>query len=105
MCTSISSILSHTSSGRNNIATSSEEEKYNGDSEAKQFNHSMPLLSQHTVHQLVPGSVAAQCDYPLANTKRNMEFHTLFRSVPELDSLIEVYICALQKEILLQGHI
>ncbi|KAI9493531.1 GRAM domain-containing protein [Zychaea mexicana] len=65
----------------------------------------MPLLSQHTVQQLVPGSIAAECDYPLASAKRNVEFHTLFRSVPELDPLIEFYKCALHKEILLQGHI
>ncbi|KAL0084609.1 GRAM domain-containing protein [Phycomyces blakesleeanus] len=37
--------------------------------------------------------------------KRNAEFHALFRSVPEKDSLIEDYGCALQKEILLQGRI
>ncbi|KAG2218174.1 hypothetical protein INT45_006226 [Circinella minor] len=120
--TSISSLLSHTSSRQNSLSSlsqeeeeeeesdedsnhSEEEEEDSDDNETKQYNHSMPLLSQHTVHQLVPGSVAAQCDYPLANTKRNMEFHTLFRSVPELDPLIEVYKCALQKEILLQGHI
>ncbi|KAI8376028.1 uncharacterized protein BYT42DRAFT_614815 [Radiomyces spectabilis] len=44
-------------------------------------------------------------DYPLANDKRNDDFHALFRSVPDNDALIEDYKCALQKEILLQGHI
>ncbi|KAG1408331.1 hypothetical protein G6F60_001525 [Rhizopus arrhizus] len=43
--------------------------------------------------------------YDLANVKRNQDFHALFRSVPEDDSLIEDYGCALQKEILLQGRI
>ncbi|OBZ88091.1 putative membrane protein C20F10.07 [Choanephora cucurbitarum] len=41
----------------------------------------------------------------LANAKRNQDFHALFRSVPEDDSLIEDFGCALQKEILLQGRI
>ncbi|KAG1171989.1 hypothetical protein CU097_006074 [Rhizopus azygosporus] len=43
--------------------------------------------------------------YDLASVKRNQDFHSLFRSVPEDDSLIEDYGCALQKEILLQGRI
>ncbi|CAO3694371.1 unnamed protein product [Rhizopus stolonifer] len=43
--------------------------------------------------------------YDLASSKRNQDFHALFRSVPEEDSLIEDYGCALQKEILLQGRI
>ncbi|KAI8147299.1 hypothetical protein BJV82DRAFT_595022 [Fennellomyces sp. T-0311] len=71
----------------------------------KKMHKSMPLLSHQTFQQLVPGCVAGQCDYPLASAKRNHDFHLLFRSVPELDPLIEVYKCALQKEILLQGHI
>ncbi|KAI9312932.1 GRAM domain-containing protein [Dichotomocladium elegans] len=41
----------------------------------------------------------------LANTKRNHDFHALFRSVPEDDPLIEDFGCALQKEILLQGRV
>ncbi|KAI9484710.1 hypothetical protein BDB00DRAFT_853952 [Zychaea mexicana] len=40
----------------------------------------------------------------MASTKRNIEFHTLFRSVPETDHLIDDYGCALQKEILTQGR-
>ncbi|KAI9307573.1 hypothetical protein BJ944DRAFT_261691 [Cunninghamella echinulata] len=41
----------------------------------------------------------------LASEKRNKEFHTLFKSIPEEDHLIEDYGCALQKDILLQGRI
>ncbi|KAI9267929.1 GRAM domain-containing protein [Phascolomyces articulosus] len=106
---SISSSLSSSEEDSDSDNSSSDDDE--NDNEKKkhgsppQQHRSMPLLSQRTVHQLVPGSVAAQCDYPLASAKRNMEFHTLFRSVPELDPLIEVYKCALQKEILLQGHI
>ncbi|KAH8554150.1 GRAM domain-containing protein [Umbelopsis sp. PMI_123] len=51
------------------------------------------------------GSVATACGLEVANAKRNAEFHTLFRSVPEDDMLIEDYGCALQKEILVQGRI
>jgi GRAM domain len=78
------------------------------------------------------GSVATVCGLEIANAKRNAEFHTLFRSVPEDDMLIEGkekdfvrrqcplpifnflktnlslcidYGCALQKEILVQGRI
>ncbi|KAI9288884.1 hypothetical protein BC943DRAFT_315496 [Umbelopsis sp. AD052] len=51
------------------------------------------------------GSVATICGLEIANAKRNAEFHTLFRSVPEDDMLIEDYGCALQKEILVQGRI
>ncbi|SAL95477.1 hypothetical protein [Absidia glauca] len=37
--------------------------------------------------------------------KRNHEFHTLFKSIPEDDNLVEDYGCALQKEILVQGRL
>ncbi|CAO0802577.1 unnamed protein product [Mucor circinelloides] len=52
-----------------------------------------------------PGSFATACDFRLANDKRNEEFHALFKSVQEKDMLIQDYKCALQKEILLQGHL
>ncbi|EPS42465.1 hypothetical protein H072_3632 [Dactylellina haptotyla CBS 200.50] len=42
--------------------------------------------------------------FAAANHKRNKDFHTLFKSVPLDDNLIEDYGCALQKEILLQGR-
>ncbi|KAI8640186.1 hypothetical protein BD408DRAFT_420268 [Parasitella parasitica] len=51
-----------------------------------------------------PGSFAIACDFRLANEKRNDEFHALFKSVQEQDMLIQDYKCALQKDILLQGH-
>ncbi|KAI9033981.1 GRAM domain-containing protein [Phycomyces nitens] len=53
---------------------------------------------------MTAGSVASTCGVDLANSKRNADFHALFRSVPEQDMLIEDYGCALQKEILLQGR-
>ncbi|KAL0140368.1 hypothetical protein V8B55DRAFT_1506626 [Mucor lusitanicus] len=41
----------------------------------------------------------------LRNDKRNNDFHSLFRSVPDQERLIDDYGCALQKEILLQGRV
>ncbi|KAI7902009.1 GRAM domain-containing protein [Cokeromyces recurvatus] len=52
-----------------------------------------------------PGGFATACDFRSANEKKNGEFHSLFKSVPEKDLLIEDYKCALQKDILLQGHL
>lgn len=43
--------------------------------------------------------------FAVANSKRNRDFHTLFKSVPEDDYLIEDYSAALQREILLQGRL
>lgn len=43
--------------------------------------------------------------FAVASSKRNKDFHQLFRSVPEDDYLIEDYSAALQKEILLQGRL
>ncbi|KAG0181617.1 hypothetical protein DFQ29_007721 [Apophysomyces sp. BC1021] len=37
-----------------------------------------------------PGSIASRCEYAVANTKRNEDFHALFRSVPDYDMLIQV---------------
>lgn len=41
----------------------------------------------------------------LVGTKRNKDFHQLFRSVPEDDTLVEDYSAALQRDILLQGRL
>ncbi|KAI5305999.1 hypothetical protein KEM56_002602 [Ascosphaera pollenicola] len=43
--------------------------------------------------------------FAVASKKRNKDFHSLFRSVPEDDYLIEDYSCALQREIILAGRI
>ncbi|KAI8884506.1 hypothetical protein K501DRAFT_247618 [Backusella circina FSU 941] len=48
----------------------------------------------------VNGSVSSS-----VNSKKNNDFHSLFKSVPEEDTLVEDYGCALQKDILLQGRI
>ncbi|KAL2266959.1 hypothetical protein VTJ83DRAFT_4236 [Remersonia thermophila] len=43
--------------------------------------------------------------FAVANKKRNRDFHTLFKSVPDDDYLIEDYSCALQREILAHGRL
>ncbi|KAB8772358.1 hypothetical protein FH972_026648 [Carpinus fangiana] len=42
--------------------------------------------------------------FAVASGKRNKDFHTLFKSVPEDDYLIEDYSAALQRDILLHGR-
>ncbi|BGP30772.1 hypothetical protein JCM10296v2_002529 [Rhodotorula toruloides] len=43
--------------------------------------------------------------YAVASSKRNADFHALFKHIPEDDYLIEDYGCALQREILIQGRL
>ncbi|KAB8208173.1 hypothetical protein BDV34DRAFT_58746 [Aspergillus parasiticus] len=40
-----------------------------------------------------------------ANTKRNVDFHRLFRNIPDKDMLAEDYGCALQREIIRAGRV
>ncbi|KAF9434525.1 hypothetical protein BGZ76_007867 [Entomortierella beljakovae] len=47
----------------------------------------------------------ANISFVYANEKRFSDFHSLFRSVPDDEKLIEDYGCALQKEILVQGRL
>ncbi|GAA5975614.1 hypothetical protein JCM5350_002669 [Sporobolomyces pararoseus] len=43
--------------------------------------------------------------YAVASSKRNADFHALFKNISEEDYLIEDYGCALQREILIQGRL
>ncbi|OAV87383.1 hypothetical protein PTTG_29450 [Puccinia triticina 1-1 BBBD Race 1] len=43
--------------------------------------------------------------YAVASRKRNVDFHAVFKSIPEDDYLIEDYGCALQRDILVQGRL
>ncbi len=43
--------------------------------------------------------------FAVATKKRNRDFHSLFKSVPDDDYLIEDYSCALQREILAHGRL
>jgi hypothetical protein len=52
-----------------------------------------------------PGLAHRQTGFAVASSKRNRDFHQLFRSVPEDDYLIEDYSAALQRDILLHGRL
>ncbi|GAA5915834.1 uncharacterized protein JCM6883_006303 [Sporobolomyces salmoneus] len=43
--------------------------------------------------------------YAVASSKRNSDFHALFKNIEDDDYLIEDYGCALQREILIQGRL
>ncbi|UKZ73639.1 hypothetical protein TrVFT333_001289 [Trichoderma virens FT-333] len=43
--------------------------------------------------------------FAITSKKRNRDFHTFFKSVPDDDYLIEDYSCALQREILAHGRL
>ncbi|KAK4048573.1 hypothetical protein OIO90_005743 [Microbotryomycetes sp. JL221] len=43
--------------------------------------------------------------YAVASSKRNADFHSIFKGIPDDDYLIEDYGCALQREILIQGRL
>lgn len=51
------------------------------------------------------GPVHRLTGFAVASSKRNKDFHQLFRSVPEDDYLIEDYSAALQRDILLHGRL
>ncbi|KAK6077490.1 GRAM domain-containing protein [Seiridium cupressi] len=56
-------------------------------------------------HPNAAGSVPKLTGFAVASKKRNRDFHTLFKSVPDDDYLIEDYSCALQREILAHGRL
>ncbi|KAG5924351.1 hypothetical protein E4U42_004660 [Claviceps africana] len=51
------------------------------------------------------GSVPKLTGFAIASKKRNRDFHSLFKSVPDDDYLIEDYSCAIQREILAHGRL
>ncbi|OAC98371.1 hypothetical protein MUCCIDRAFT_167461 [Mucor lusitanicus CBS 277.49] len=65
-----------------------------------------PVLSTD-IAKLDVGNEQQQPIIPVvyADEKRNQYFHTLFRSVPEENRLIEEYNCAMYKDILVQGKL
>ncbi|KAI4603245.1 hypothetical protein KJ359_006038 [Pestalotiopsis sp. 9143b] len=56
-------------------------------------------------HPNAAGSVPKLTGFAVASKRRNRDFHTLFKSVPDDDYLIEDYSCALQREILAHGRL
>ncbi|KAL1888343.1 hypothetical protein Sste5346_009623 [Sporothrix stenoceras] len=61
-------------------------------------NHSLA----HPAHA---GSTPKLTGFAVASKKRNRDFHSFFKSVPDDDYLIEDYSCALQREILAHGRL
>ncbi|KAG0005536.1 hypothetical protein BGZ80_003714 [Entomortierella chlamydospora] len=61
--------------------------------------------SSHDDSRLYDDDFGANISFVFANEKRFSDFHSLFRSVPDDEKLIEDYGCALQKEILVQGRL
>ncbi|CAK7265851.1 hypothetical protein SEPCBS119000_001729 [Sporothrix epigloea] len=51
------------------------------------------------------GSTPKLTGFAVASKKRNRDFHSFFKSVPDDDYLIEDYSCALQREILAHGRL
>ncbi len=49
-------------------------------------------------------SLAELKDVNYASSKRNAEFHSMFKKIPKNERLLEDYSCALQKDILIQGR-
>ncbi|CAO3691518.1 unnamed protein product [Rhizopus microsporus] len=88
---------------KSNISSSTNSGSGRGSDNDIQQQSSM-MISELDLLSERPGSFAAVCEFQLATEKKNEAFHALFKSVPQTDKLIEVYKCALQKEILLQGH-
>ncbi|KAI0159753.1 hypothetical protein GGR57DRAFT_458594 [Xylariaceae sp. FL1272] len=56
-------------------------------------------------HPSAAGSTPKFTGFAVASKKRNRDFHTFFKSVPDDDYLIEDYSCALQREILAHGRL
>ncbi|KAG0057640.1 hypothetical protein BGZ83_007013 [Gryganskiella cystojenkinii] len=62
-------------------------------------------LSQRSSREGSDDPYGSNINFVYANEKRFGDYHSLFRSVPEKEKLIEDYGCALQKEILVQGRL
>ncbi|PSK45987.1 hypothetical protein B9Z65_4955 [Elsinoe australis] len=68
-----------------------------------------PTISQSTSTLAPTPSIAGSIPtrstgFAVASSRRNKDFHALFRSVPEDDYLVEDYSAALQRDILLHGR-
>ena len=62
-------------------------------------------VSSALANPTAPTNGRTPTGFAVASSKRNREFHQLFRSVPEDDYLIEDYSAALQRDILLHGRL
>ncbi|KAI8331518.1 hypothetical protein BC941DRAFT_438600 [Chlamydoabsidia padenii] len=78
------------------ISTADDDETDNDDPNSSYSSTLNPITNSTT-------SLPENCS--LASAKDNAYFHALFKSVPEHDRLLEIYKCALHRDILLQGHL
>jgi len=63
--------------------------------------------STSSTHDTQPSRTVSSVDlrdFSFANSKRNSEFHSMFKKIPRNERLLEDYSCALQKDILVQGR-
>jgi hypothetical protein len=64
-----------------------------------------PPMAASTSSATQPSGAPKLTGFAIASKKRNRDFHTFFKSVPDDDYLIEDYSCALQREILAHGRL
>ncbi|KAG9069207.1 hypothetical protein KI688_010104 [Linnemannia hyalina] len=84
------------------IGSDGQEDSYNGSSNGNgDYSPTESTSSQNDGDDYS----AATINFVYANEKRFSDFHSVFRSVPDEERLIEDYGCALQKEILVQGRL
>jgi hypothetical protein len=62
-------------------------------------------VTSPVVHPSATFTAPKLTGFAIASKKRNRDFHTIFKSVPDDDYLIEDYSCALQREILAHGRL
>ncbi|PTB70904.1 hypothetical protein BBK36DRAFT_16523 [Trichoderma citrinoviride] len=88
---------------------SSQSDQADGKDELKsdaQRKRGSSTATTHTVAPPAPAGPAPKLTgFAIASKKRNRDFHTFFKSVPDDDYLIEDYSCALQREILAHGRL
>lgn len=82
-----------------------------GTENANGVNHTTSILSDETSStgphgsQVTPTVSAIELkDVTYASSKRNADFHSMFKKLPSSERLLEDYSCALQKDILVQGR-
>ncbi|KAG0284156.1 hypothetical protein BGZ96_011470 [Linnemannia gamsii] len=84
------------------IGVDGQEYSYNGSSNGG-YSPAASTSSQNDGEEYSPSNI--NINFVYANEKRFSDFHSVFRSVPDEEKLIEDYGCALQKEILVQGRL
>ncbi|KAF2836707.1 hypothetical protein M501DRAFT_939097 [Patellaria atrata CBS 101060] len=101
-----SSGIRRSGSVRSRISEKTKGRRHRGSSATTGHSAIAAAISQTHTGLANPSSSAQRLTgFAVASSKRNRDFHGLFRSVPEDDYLIEDYSAALQKDILLHGRL